>query len=60
MVHIVHVDRALSKEPPAKGSRWPSGPARTTGTGDDARRFPKSRQATSDGSAAVTCCTAAG
>jgi hypothetical protein len=60
MVHIVHVVRAVSNEPSANGSDWPSKPARSIGTVAVASRFVASFQPASDGSTAETRCTSAG
>jgi hypothetical protein len=59
-VQSVHVDSALSNDASSNGSRWPSSPARSTGTGAASRSAAESRQATSDGSTAVTRFTAPG
>jgi hypothetical protein len=60
MVHIVHVESAVSKLSSGNGSDCPSRPDRSTGTCAAARRFFASFQPMSAGSTAATLLTLAG
>jgi hypothetical protein len=60
IVHIVQVDRALSKLSSGNGSDCPSSPDLSTGTCVAARRLPASFQPMSAGSTAATRLTLVG
>ena len=59
-MHRLKVTSALSCESSGRSSRWPSSPARTTGTSLADRRPSESSQARSDGSIAATDVTPPG
>ncbi len=60
MVHSVNVVSAVSCDASGSASRCPSSPARRTSTGLASTRGAALRQATSDGSTALTDVTSAG